>query len=354
MVKARSNTEGVPGTSVPLGKKTNAYLPKLPLATFKGELLQWPSFIDLFESSINKNSNLSLVEKIQYLKAACSGPAARVIEWFPIEEKNYQIALDALKEHFGSPEMIESVLVKVIKGLPPLKSIKPVLAVKEHLALMSGYARRLGWYDEKEVVLAKTVIPEILDKLLPLLTVQYQIESKKDPEKKKVKNMFTYLVDLIKSYEEVEGTEIAVPKEDPPGKRGYENKPREFKSGTMSTFVNTNNNRKGKVPLGCQFCGGNHTPQKCSTQVDPDKRFSLVNEKRLCYNCLGQGHLVSPCSNEYICPKCDKRHHLALCKTKDFGASLASGKNEKTLSKPSVETEKKSDEKKLNEITVRV
>uniref|UniRef100_T1IHK9 MBD domain-containing protein n=1 Tax=Strigamia maritima TaxID=126957 RepID=T1IHK9_STRMM len=144
IAKAKSDAKGVPGTSFPLGKKTNAYLPKLPLATFKEKLLQWPSFIDLFESSIDKNPNLSLVEKMQYLKAACMGPAARLIEWFPIEEKNYQIALDALKEHFGSPEMIESALVKVIKGLSPLKSIKPVLAVKECLALMSGYARRLG------------------------------------------------------------------------------------------------------------------------------------------------------------------------------------------------------------------
>uniref|UniRef100_T1IQY6 Uncharacterized protein n=1 Tax=Strigamia maritima TaxID=126957 RepID=T1IQY6_STRMM len=208
IAKAKGNVEGVPGTSFPLGKKKNAYLPKLPLATFKGELLQWPSFIDFFESSIDKNPNLSLVEKMQYLKAACSGPAARVIEWFPIEEKNYQIALDALKEHFGSPEMMDSALVKVIKGLSPLKSIKPVLAVKKRLALMSGYARRLGWYDEKKVVLAKTVIPEILDKLPPLLTVQYQIESKKDPEKRKVKNMFAYLVDLIKSYHKLKALKL--------------------------------------------------------------------------------------------------------------------------------------------------
>uniref|UniRef100_T1IX01 Uncharacterized protein n=1 Tax=Strigamia maritima TaxID=126957 RepID=T1IX01_STRMM len=112
---ARSAAIGAPGAIASPGRRPNTYLPKLPLANFQGDLLQWPSFIDMFEAAINSNVNLTNVEKMQYLKSACSGPAAKVIEWFPIEEKNYQIALDALKEHFGATDMIESALVKVIK-----------------------------------------------------------------------------------------------------------------------------------------------------------------------------------------------------------------------------------------------
>uniref|UniRef100_T1IX49 Uncharacterized protein n=1 Tax=Strigamia maritima TaxID=126957 RepID=T1IX49_STRMM len=104
-------TGSAPGAIASPGRRPNTYLPKLPLATFQGDLLQWSSFIDMFEAAINTNVNLTAVEKMQYLKAACSGSAAKVIEWFPIEEKNYQIALDALKEHFGATDMIKSALI---------------------------------------------------------------------------------------------------------------------------------------------------------------------------------------------------------------------------------------------------
>uniref|UniRef100_T1IS22 Uncharacterized protein n=1 Tax=Strigamia maritima TaxID=126957 RepID=T1IS22_STRMM len=84
---ARSTVMGAPGAIASPGRRPNTYLPKLPLATFQGDLLQWPSFIDMFEAAINSNVNLTNLEKMQYLKSACSGPAAKVIEWFPIEEK---------------------------------------------------------------------------------------------------------------------------------------------------------------------------------------------------------------------------------------------------------------------------
>uniref|UniRef100_T1IS23 CCHC-type domain-containing protein n=1 Tax=Strigamia maritima TaxID=126957 RepID=T1IS23_STRMM len=220
---------------------------------------------------------------------------------------------------------------------------KPVNALKERLATMAGYARKLGWYDEKEVLLAKMVIPEILEKLPHALTVQYQIEAKKVPEKKKVKNMFAYLVELVKSYEEIESTEISGPKEDLSGKRGFENKLKDSRTGTMSTFVSSNNGKNGRNPMGCQFCRGNHTPQRCLTISDPITRRRIASEKRLCFNCLGSRHRFNSCPRDFNCPICGEKHHLAICPDV--------GKIRKQVPRSEENSGRKPEEKKLNEIT---
>ena len=65
-------------------------LPKLSLPTFNGNPLQWQTFWDSFNAAVHSNSNLSGVEKFNYLRAQTSGEAAKAISGFPLTNTNYE------------------------------------------------------------------------------------------------------------------------------------------------------------------------------------------------------------------------------------------------------------------------
>lgn len=70
----------------------NVRLPKLELKTFTGEPLKWISFINLFNSSIHKNTTLSAVIKFQYLTSVISDEALDLVKSLPISEDNFKVA----------------------------------------------------------------------------------------------------------------------------------------------------------------------------------------------------------------------------------------------------------------------
>ena len=58
---------------------TKPRLPKLVVPKFNGEITKFKSFWDSFDSAVNKNSDLSSVDKLNYLYALLEGQAARAI-----------------------------------------------------------------------------------------------------------------------------------------------------------------------------------------------------------------------------------------------------------------------------------
>ena len=81
-------------------------LPKVSLQSFNGDILQWQSFWDSYESRIHSNANLTDVQKFTYLKSQLEGNAARVVEGFAMTNANYVRAIDLLKERFGKQQKI--------------------------------------------------------------------------------------------------------------------------------------------------------------------------------------------------------------------------------------------------------
>ena len=65
----------------------------------------------------------------------------------------------------------------------------------------------------------------------------------------------------------------------------------------------------------CSACDAmDHWIWHCSkfTKEPVDKRYSIVNQKRLCYNCLGTGHGVKDCPSKARRRICAKTHHSLL------------------------------------------
>ena len=76
-------------------------LPEITLPRFNGDVTRFYSFLQSFESSIDKNESLAPVEKFNYLVNVLEGEAFRAIQGLGIIEENDGHAKETLHERFG-------------------------------------------------------------------------------------------------------------------------------------------------------------------------------------------------------------------------------------------------------------
>ena len=89
-------------------------LPKINIKSFGGDPLEWLTFWDSFSAAIDKNLELSDVEKMDYLNGMLKGEAARAISGLPLTEENYRKATELLKERFGKTHEFDQLLHGII------------------------------------------------------------------------------------------------------------------------------------------------------------------------------------------------------------------------------------------------
>ena len=119
-----SNNNSQPEPKISKSSAHCTKLPKLTLPTFDGDLLQWQSFWDSFESSIHSNSYLTDVQKVGYLKAQLEGSAAMTVEGFALTNANYTRAVDLLRERYGQHcKIIHATMQALLKLPAPTPSV---------------------------------------------------------------------------------------------------------------------------------------------------------------------------------------------------------------------------------------
>ncbi|VDI48275.1 Hypothetical predicted protein [Mytilus galloprovincialis] len=65
-------------------------------------------------------------------------------------------------------------------------------------------------------------------------------------------------------------------------------------------------------PKTCIYCKQPHSFLECTNVVDREKRFSIIKQKNVCYNCF-RSHKVSECRSRFRCRKCDNKPNTSLC-----------------------------------------
>ncbi|KAL1463804.1 hypothetical protein WDU94_015516 [Cyamophila willieti] len=99
-------------------------LPKIELKKFSGDVTTFTEFLDSFNALVHNRSGLKANEKFHYLKSVVQGPVAKLIEGIRVTDANYPIALDLLKETYGSKPVIVTKLFDELNELKPV-SWKP-------------------------------------------------------------------------------------------------------------------------------------------------------------------------------------------------------------------------------------
>ncbi|XP_062708516.1 uncharacterized protein LOC134288257 [Aedes albopictus] len=115
-------------------------LPTLELPTFGGYYMDWPGFRDAFQALIDRNMQLSNVQKLLYLKSTLKGEAASVLDAMDITDVNYQVAWDLLVERFENRRVIKQ---KHLKALFTIKQV-PEDSPRELRRLLTEFQRNVN------------------------------------------------------------------------------------------------------------------------------------------------------------------------------------------------------------------
>ena len=81
-------------------------LPTLNLPRFEGSYEGWTEFVDSFDGIVHSNVTLTPSQKLQYLKSAVHGEAAKVIQTLKVSDSNYPIAWSLLRTRYERKNLI--------------------------------------------------------------------------------------------------------------------------------------------------------------------------------------------------------------------------------------------------------
>lgn len=284
-------------------KQQNVKLPKMELVKFSGELKSWKTFIDLFNSAVHNQTNISNVEKFSYLISCLSKEPLSIVSRVPLTADNYQTAYDALVKRYDNKRLLATAYWQQIENAPAI--------IDDYTS--THLRQLLNTFDENLQALKTMHFPVdhwdfilfnmVMKRLPSSLSTRFELnrQSQTDIPTYKLLNQF---LDATCQAMDNASLDSAKPST---SKLKYVSPP---KPKSASLFI-----KSEKTSNSCSLCAdATHPIYKCPVLLDksPELRFNLVKQNKLCINCLGNKHHVKHCNSTSVCRQCSKRHHTLL------------------------------------------
>ncbi|XP_052699402.1 uncharacterized protein LOC128176925 [Crassostrea angulata] len=284
-------------------------LPKLNLPIFEGNLLEWQTFWDCYNTSIHGNNSLSDVEKFSYLRSLLCGEALRVISGFSLTNTNYRQAIDVLFERYGQNHKIVNAHIQALINIQLPKSNPDCLRI--FYDKMECCIRGLESLGTDETTYGTILTPMIYNKL--------PADIRKNITRDKGDDNWD-----LNSLRRAIKKELCV---QDAGNASYTRSNQESQEFIPTANFVTGANHKKTIKQGttvkqCLFCNGKHSPTACHVITDYEERISIVKQKKVCFNCFGK-HKVSECQSHFKCRNCKKLHHTSICRNSQFPRSTS-------------------------------
>ncbi|XP_059058258.1 uncharacterized protein LOC131851732 [Achroia grisella] len=264
-------------------------LPKLSLPTFESKISEWPTFKNIFMTTIG-SSNMSPARKLQFLKTALKGEAAGLVSALFISDDNFQKAMDILITRYEN---------KVIVVNTHLKSFLNHITItrnnlKEFLNILQQSLDSLNALDINTDSWDVLLVFLITQKLDSSLRTSWEL-SRKDNNLPTLKELLQFLNLRMTSYDLIND-------------KGSDSKPQ-----TSSKPKVSYNASVITCDSVCVMCKGEHFLHKCPQfmQLSPVQRNEYVKTNTLCFNCLKPYKFNHRCS-KHKCLTCRGRHHTML------------------------------------------
>lgn len=271
-------------------------LPTLSLIKFDGDILNWLSFRDSFESAVVSNHALSDVQKFQYLKSNLIGEPAQLISGLTLNSANFSHAMELLDERYGQTNKIISAHMRALWDLAsPTDTPFSLRTFSDELESLIRGLKTLG---KTEDTYGDLLVPMILDKL-PTSTKRQMSRYQRSTD-----YTLNTLRDALQREIEILQVGDTYPDTSQRGERA-----------TASAFYTKTQSKINKFDVNkpCIYCKGKHNAINCEIVKDPSKRYAIVKENKLCFNCLSSTHRAKDCRSTRRCRKCERKHHTSLC-----------------------------------------
>ena len=274
-------------------------LPKLTIPTFSGNVLEWQSFWDCFETAVHNNPGLSNVQKLNYLRTQLQEGALRVIAGLPLTNASYTHSLTLLCERYGQPHKLISAHMKALIELPgpsnTLSSLQGFYdAIEAHTRSLASLGKPI---DEYGAMLATSILGKLS------VETRRNLARAHGSDESTITDLQRAILDEIRILETGIGNNRQAPQ-----------------TATASFFTNTEKHTPSQTRASvqrppatcCVYCQGSHAPVNCDTVKEALQRLDIVKHRKLCFNCLGN-HKVSQCKSKGRFRRCNRRHHTSLC-----------------------------------------
>ncbi|KAL1236433.1 Gag polyprotein [Trichinella spiralis] len=258
-------------------------------------------FHDEFEATINSNSNLSPIEKFNYLRSLLSGNAETAIPGLTLNAVNYETALTILNEKFGDPQLLIEEHLKSLQNLPVLTNQWDLKRLEKFVSDMEINIRGLETLNTPPVVYQAVLMPLILSRLPREISVEWKRQNRN--RQKDMYELLSFLKTELKS-----GEVSTFPRRERKFVSPFPSNRKTVPRGQYTTAA-----LQATVRKACFICEKDHAIENCPKFIcmSPKERITNVKKLGLCFLCLKKGHLVTTCKAKLRCrvEECSKRHH---------------------------------------------
>ena len=248
-------------------RKVRAKLPILELRRYSGKPQEWQEFWDGFVSAVHENEELSSIDKFSYLKYYLEDGAKKVISGLELTEKNYEVALNLLKDRFAKPAIIKQAHIREIMNCSPVFNEKNIRKMRDLYDCLETHCRGLEALGVDQENYSCIVVPTVMEKIPDAVRLNMI---------KGIKNLDDWTMEELP---DAFRDELEIRERNQPNHRSARHeddmKPRSaWKTPTSGSALHATTNaysdEKGK--RFCLFCKGNHEESCCKNVASLKER----------------------------------------------------------------------------------
>ena len=286
-------------------------LPKLKLADFPGDPLEWPEWSQLFQATVHA-ANIDDIVKMNHLKTMVTGKAKEAIAGLGYTAEMYNVAWNVLVRNFGKPQMVVNAQLKRIYPFPPMKPYDGAALIK-FARIVSSCVNVLTQFNyvgdlNSEGVLGSATRKLTLDMKTKWLTYVKQMNLYQPG----LAVFSEWLNDIADVQDEL------LLSSNPNADRAKSNYKEKAKGSTFATSTTNTTSDNSKYQRECALNDGKHPIWKCEKfkKMNVEERGQKAKELKLCFKCLSDAHQMRNCSGR-LCDVngCGKPHHRLLHRT---------------------------------------
>ena len=283
-------------------------LPKLKLAEFSGDPLEWPEWSQLFQATVHA-ANIDDSVKMNHLKTKVTGKAKEAIAGLGYTAEMYNVAWNVLVRNFGKPQMVVNAELKRIYSFPPMKPYDGAALIK-FARIVSSCVNILTQFNyvgdlNSEGVLGSATRKLTLDTKTKWLTYVKQMNLYQ-PGLAVFSEWLNDIADVqdeLLLYSNLNADRA---------KTSYKEK---AEGSTFATSAPDTASDNSKYQRECALKDGKHPIWKCEKfkKMNVEERGQKAKDLKLCFKCLSDAHQMRNCSGR-LCDVngCGKPHHRLL------------------------------------------
>ena len=311
-----SSTSSTPVSSHRV-ERDRTKLPAIALPSFKGDILQWPTFWQKFSAAVDCHDDLPESTKLAYLRTSIQDPEAELILNPSMDGPDtYRRLVKELHQRYERAKKIHRELVEKLINLPPAKNNS-----KDLRRLVDATNNCIECLQVTEHFDLESVLTSLTYNKLPYkVQIDWDNDHADDGKVLPYTKLLEYVTKKAFTLSDHKSSSSTQPV-DPPEKktpRSQEKKqPQRQKSFVHAVSSPSPSPAKPPYKWECSLCHPEKHPlHLCSKWAGftLQQRLNHVKNKSLCSNCLGVGHTTATCKSTYRCRDCQQPHHTSLHK----------------------------------------